>query len=63
MPLMQGSHASPQAATTVAMPALCRKQRRSQDPSCPQEGEHHVHQGAVTSSLGGRIQGITQSKV
>lgn len=42
---------------------LCRKQRSSQEPSCPWEGKHHIHQGAVTSSLGGRVQGNMQSKV
>lgn len=42
MPLMQGPHASPQAATMVAVPALPRQQRSSQDSPYPQEGKHHV---------------------
>lgn len=51
MPLMQGPLVSPQAATAVAVSALHRQQRSSGCPSCPQKGDHHVHQGAMTSSL------------
>lgn len=52
MPLTQGPRASPQAATMAAVPALCRQQSSSWDPSCPWEGKCHVHQGAVMSNLG-----------